>query len=93
METSLEIGSLVESIMGRDKNTIYMVADITNNGKIVLVNGDTRTFSHPKIKNAKHVKQLGFVVSHLKEKMQSNKNIFDAEVYSSIKKYKLNGAN
>ena len=88
METGVELGSLVESVSGRDKSTIYMVADITNNGSLVLVNGDNRTFSNPKLKNIKHIKVLGFTVAHLKEKLQLNKSIYDAEVYSNIKKYK-----
>lgn len=88
MNKDFVIGELVESINGRDKSTIYMVSDITNNGQIVLVNGKNKTFTNPKIKNKKHIKSLNFIVSHLQEKLKLNKNIFDAEVYSSIKKYK-----
>lgn len=88
MKTSVEIGGLVKSLSGRDKSTIYMVADITNNGSLVLVNGDNKTFSNPKLKNLKHIKNLNFIVAHLQEKLKLNKSIYDAEVYSSIKKYK-----
>ena len=88
MNKDFKIGELVESLNGRDKSTIYMVSDITNNGDIVLVNGKNKTFTNPKIKNKKHIKSLNFIVSHLQDKLKLNKNIFDAEVYSSIKKYK-----
>lgn len=88
MDKDFKIGELVESLCGRDKSTIYMVSDITNNGDIVLVNGKNKTFTNPKIKNKKHIKSLNFIVSHLQDKLKLNKNIFDAEVYSSIKKYK-----
>ena len=88
MNSDLKIGELVESLSGRDKSTIYMVSDITNNGYVVLVNGKNRTFTNPKIKNKKHLKSLNFTITHLQEKLKLNKNIYDAEVFSSIKKYK-----
>lgn len=88
MDNSVNIGELVESTHGRDIQQIYLVINITENGYLVLVNGDNKTFEKPKIKNPKHIKKLNFVVSHLKEKLELNKGIYDAEVYSCIKKYK-----
>ena len=90
MNKDIEIGSLVEALKGRDKTTIYLVLDITSKNEVVLVNGDNKTFEKPKTKNIKHVKNLNHVVSHLKEKILSKKSIYDAEVYSCIKKYKEN---
>lgn len=90
MNNRSSIGELVESIQGRDKGQIFMVYKITKDGDYYLVNGDNRTFKSPKLKNGKHIKALGFVATHLKEKLEQNKCIYDNEIYSCIKKYKEN---
>ena len=50
-----KVGSLVESIKGRDKGELYIIKELTNKFAI-LINGHNRTLKMPKNKNLKHLK-------------------------------------
>lgn len=78
------VGELVQSTKGRDLGQIYLVVSVTKDGDCYLVNGDNRTFKNPKLKNSKHIKSLGCVVTHLQQKLLLNKCIYDNEVFSCI---------
>ena len=86
----VNIGELVESTKGRDIGQIYLVIGFTQTGDLILVNGDNKLFEKPKTKNRKHIKRLDYTVSHLQKKLNLKKCIYNAEVYSCIKKYKEN---
>ena len=49
-----QVGSLVESIYGRDKGQLYFIVEIDGNNAI-LVNGSNRTYKKPNTKNLKHI--------------------------------------
>ena len=51
----IKVGSLVESIRGKDKGELFFVKEITLI-RVYLVNGSNRTLKMPKIKNLKHIK-------------------------------------
>lgn len=84
---NLQIGDLVTSLMGRDKQDLYIVAGIANGNYVNLVNGNSKKFKNPKFKNAKHLKKLESY-EHIKEKLDSKTLVYDSEIYSLIKKYK-----
>ena len=50
----IKVGSLVESITGKDKGELFFVKELTN-AKVYLVNGRNRTLKMPKTKNLKHI--------------------------------------
>jgi len=83
----LKIGSFVRSKQGRDKDNIYIVRRIFDK-KLELVDGNGKILSKPKIKNIKHIEVLVGSADKIAEKFNTNKNVFDAEVYSAIKKFK-----
>ena len=83
----IEIGLFVRSKKGRDKDNIYIVKSI-NKKNVELVDGNTKTLKKPKIKNIKHIESLNVVCEKLATKFNNNINIYDAEVYSAIRKFK-----
>lgn len=86
---SFSIGEIVESIQGRDKGQLYIVYGYQNN-KALLVNGNNKLIVKPKIKNLNHLTSLNFVQENIKEKILNQKTVYDAEIYSAIKKFKEN---
>ncbi len=84
---TLKIGSFVRSKQGRDKDNIYIVKRIFDK-KLELVDGNGKILSKPKIKNIKHIEALDGSADKIAEKFKENKNVFDAEVYSAIRKFK-----
>lgn len=86
MET-FKIGSFVKSKKGRDKDNIYIVKEIFD-GKVALVDGYGKKLDGPKIKNIKHIEPLGATAEKIATKFAQNQKVFDAEVFSAIKKFK-----
>ncbi len=84
---SVKIGSFVKSKQGRDKENIYIVKKVFDK-KLELVDGAGKILSKPKIKNIKHIELLDGYAEKIAEKFISGKNVFDAEVYSAIRKFK-----
>lgn len=83
----VEIGSFVRSKQGRDKNNIYIVKEVLG-GSVTLVDGNGKLLVKPKTKNIKHIEVLDAQAEKIAEKFKNNQNVFDAEVYSAIKKFK-----
>lgn len=86
---TLKIGSFVKSTMGRDKDNIYIVFEIFEKS-VALVDGNGKTLDKPKIKNTKHIEVLEGSADKIAEKFINHTKVFDAEVYSAIKKFKEN---
>lgn len=84
---TLKIGSFVKSKKGRDTNNIYIVKEILKD-RVILVDGAGKTLANPKSKNIKHLDILDTAPSAIGNKFENGQKVFDAEVYSAIKKIK-----
>ncbi|MFO8059302.1 MAG: hypothetical protein R6U70_01405 [Bacillota bacterium] len=58
MSSGLEIGDIVQSTAGRDRDVHYMVVDVHSSGRVFLADGEVRTLRRPKIKSERHVRRL-----------------------------------
>lgn len=87
MKKQFSVGEIVESIQGRDKQNLFLILKVDCD-TIYLVNGDNRLITSPKIKNARHLISKNVVLDNIKNKILEGKTIFDAEVYSALKKFK-----
>ena len=87
MERPITIGSVVYSRAGRDEGNFFIVYGIVDDSYVLLVDGDIRKLDKPKKKKLKHVKNTGEVIETLAEKILISAKIYDAEVYSALRKY------
>ena len=87
MERPVTIGSVVYSRAGRDEGNFFIVYGIVDDSYVLLVDGDIRKLDKPKKKKLKHVKNTGEVIETLAEKILISAKIYDAEVYSALRKY------
>lgn len=87
MEKSVNLGSVVFSVAGRDKGSFYVVSEIVDDDYILMVDGRTRRLDNPKRKKLKHLKNTGDTVLSLGEKFSSGAKVYDAEVFSALRRY------
>ena len=86
-ERMIEVGLFVKSKQGRDNGNVYIVKSVQNK-KVCLVDGNFKTIEKPKVKNIKHIESLDEICEKLAKKFNENINVYNAEVYSAIKKFK-----
>ncbi|MEZ0536783.1 RNA-binding protein [Caldicellulosiruptoraceae bacterium PP1] len=79
----LQIGQIVLSKMGRDKNRFFIIYDITPDGYVYLVDGLLRKIKKPKKKKIKHIAPTLFINEEIKDKILKKK-LSDNDVYKAI---------
>lgn len=87
---SLEVGEIVKSNAGRDKDHYYLVTKVINNKYIEVVDGNKRKINNPKKKNIKHLDKTGFVAEELKLWLESGKRVRNEDVKLIIKEFEDN---
>ena len=58
----MEIGQIVISTAGHDKGDLLVVAGFDKN-RVLVCNGKQRKLEKPKLKNPKHLKETGILLS------------------------------
>lgn len=84
----LQIGSIVLSKAGRDHSNYFLVVEISS-GTVKVVDGKLRRITNPKKKNLKHLVNTGETLEGLSEKLKAGKTVYDAEIYSALRKYRM----
>ena len=84
MQKEINIGDLVLSTAGRDRNEIFLVVDVL--GKFAyVVNGKQRKINFPKKKNIKHLERLNVTpLVGVIEKLHANKIVGNATIKKQI---------
>ena len=80
----VEIGRVVQSLAGRDKNRYFIICGIKDEEFVYISDGDYRTLNQPKLKKLKHLHLTPIVLESIKEKLDVEKKVFDAELRSAI---------
>ena len=83
----LALGEVVFSLSGRDAGRFYLVTEIIDDEYVCIVDGNLRRVDSPKKKKIKHLKTEGVVIDKIREKLEQDKKIFDAEVKSALRPY------
>ncbi|NCA66645.1 MAG: RNA-binding protein [Clostridia bacterium] len=81
----IEVGSVVYSKAGRDKDNCYVVIACESNNYFLVVDGKARTLVKPKRKNLRHLKSKGAVLTAIAEKLNAGKQVFDSEIRSALR--------
>ncbi len=85
MKEKFSIGDIVKSMVGRDKDTIYLVVDVAED-RALLVDGRARKIKNPKRKNIKHIKKvLSEGEKTLAERIRAGIPTGNERVFKSIK--------
>ena len=87
MENEFNVGDIVISRLGHDKNRPFVVIGIDNSGYLSIIDGRYRDRSKPKLKNPKHLIKVGHddkIIDKVASKVAT-----DTEIYKMIKVYKV----
>lgn len=87
MEKPLIVGTVVFSRAGRDRGRYFLVCDILDDAYVRIVDGDVRKISSPKKKKIKHLLNTGETQAAIADKLLAGKTVYDAEIFSALKKY------
>lgn len=87
MEKPLTVGSVVYSRAGRDEGRYYVVIEIVDDSFVTIADGDVRKLAKPKKKKTKHLKNTGEVLEGISGKLLLGTKIYDAELFSALRKY------
>lgn len=92
METTkdIQIGQLVRSKAGRDKDRIFIVMNIVDEKYVQIADGDLRRIEKPKKKKIRHLTIMDQVSTSLKDKLSGDGKINNAFVRREIEKLGLN---
>ena len=88
--TTFELGEIVKSNAGRDKNCYYLVTKIINNRYIEVVDGKKRKTNNPKKKNVKHLEKTNFVAEELKLWLNKDKRVRNEDIKLVLKDFEDN---
>jgi len=87
MERPITVGSIVYSRAGRDEGRYYMVTAILDDSYVSIADGIVRKLAKPKKKKIKHLKNTGEVLDNIAGKILTSAKIYDAEIFSALRKY------
>lgn len=80
------IGQLVFSKSGHDKGGLFIVVDIKDE-YLYLADGKVRMIEKPKKKKVKHVQKVNYVSEEIKEKIQEESYLNNADLRKAIAWY------
>lgn len=85
----LEIGQIVKSRSGRDKDKVFMVLAIVDEQHVLIVDGDLRKLSNPKKKKVKHLNKLSLRSDLLDNGKCDLNEVYDAHIRKELEKLDL----
>ena len=80
------IGQLVFSKSGHDKGGLFIIVNIEGE-YLYLADGKVRTIEKPKKKKVKHVQKVNYVSEQIKEKIQEESYLNNADLRKAVSQY------
>lgn len=87
MESSIQVGAVVISKMGRDTGKYYLVVARVGEDYALVCDGDNKKLVKPKLKKLKHLKYKGDNLNTVKDKLLNGLEVTDAEIRRALKAY------
>lgn len=81
---SFEVGRIVVSKQGRDKGRAFIVLELINENFVMLIDGDLRKLSKPKLKKVKHLRSTPYMANDFISKLINKQNILDSDIRKEI---------
>ena len=84
-----DVGDIVQSQAGRDRDQFFIVSSILGDEYVYLVDGKNKKLNNPKKKKIKHLivrKQK----SELKEKFEQSQYLLGSEIRKVLQNFKIN---
>lgn len=82
----LEIGQIVKSKSGRDKDRLFIVTKVLENGYVNVVDGKYKTLQNPKLKNIVHLKNMKHVATIQIDADAKDQNNQNATIRKELKR-------
>lgn len=80
----IDLGSIVQSIAGRDKGKLFLVVEVEEN-YVYLVDGDLRKIENPKKKKMKHLELTRYFDANMAERIVKKNKITNQDIKKVIK--------
>lgn len=84
----ITVGSVVESIKGRDTGNLYVVYKLLDDEYCLLVDGFAKKLQSPKKKKIKHIEVKKEKLESIAKKFNANTKVFDSEINSALRMVK-----
>ncbi len=85
MNRPIQVGDLVISLTGRDKDKCFLVVELSKT-RVKIIDGKTHKTFSPKTKNIKHVKQiLTTDLNEFVENIKKGQKVSNKKIYKRIK--------
>ena len=84
LKCGIDLGSIVQSLAGRDKGCLFLVVGIEEN-YVYLVDGDIRKMENPKRKKMKHVELTRYFDADMAERITRKNKITNQDVKRVIR--------
>lgn len=85
--TSIQIGQVVRSKAGRDKDRVFLVLSIVDQQYVLLVDGELRRLANPKKKKIKHLMVTQTILNEFQERLESKIKMNNAYVRKLLAPY------
>ncbi len=85
MIKEVQVGQLVRSVAGRDKEKFYLIFEVFNGAFVRVVDGEKRTLTNPKRKNIKHIELFPVKAGIIAEKLHRGEVVTEEEIKETVK--------
>lgn len=79
-------GQLISSTQGRDTGRYYLVLAKSEDGYVLVTDGEYRGVDNPKRKNPKHIKTWPQTSEHIAESLVDQAKVTNADILSELAK-------
>ncbi|MEW9122257.1 MAG: KOW domain-containing RNA-binding protein [Thermotaleaceae bacterium] len=85
----IEIGQVVKSKAGRDKDRIFIIIDIVDEQYVLVADGDLRKLDNPKKKKVRHLAKYNIICEEVKNKINNHEKITNLLLRRELEKLGL----
>lgn len=86
MGEDLQIGQLVRSTAGRDKDYLFLVVQQVNARTVLIADGNFRRVQNPKRKNARHLMPYPAVADDVQMELAKGNSIPDRQLRAALQR-------